>query len=59
MEVQKYMRQCSGCSASFMTRLENEWGNTSEDTGEVSVEAESEEFQISVTAEDMFVDDED
>ena len=29
-----------------MTRLENEWGNTSEDTGEVSVEAESEEFQM-------------
>ena len=59
MEVQIYIRQCNGCSASFMTQLENEWGNTSEDTGEVSVEAESEEFQISVTAEDMFVDDED
>ena len=42
-----------------MTRLENEWGNTSEDTGEVSVEADSEEIQISVAAEDMFVDDED
>ena len=38
-EVQKYMRQCEGCSDSLISRLDNEWGKAPEDDEDRDAEA--------------------
>lgn len=54
-EVQKYMRQCEGCSDSLISRLDNEWGKAPEDDEDRDAEemiSPQEEAEESV--DDMF-----